>query len=138
MKLHHFMTAAASTLCAGASIAADYDIYRVPALLPPPGTVTNIQLANLTLCKAEAESREQSGQSLSDGEKAQLSGVVTQDFFSKGQPIIGETWYPAATLNGAREHDQSGVPKLFSDAFVACFIRLGYSYGTFEQRLRHK
>lgn len=132
------LIAAGSSLFAPLGIATPtaqkFRIYHVAALIPPSKMPREAQLDVLKQCKSQNVDAATAPQSSREDMKL-LRGRSSIEFFANGFPQLAEAWYPGALVDTSGSHATPGVTAAVADAFVICFLKKGYKYGTFKQKL---
>lgn len=132
------LIAAASSLFAPPGIATPtaqkFKVYHVAALIPPTKMPREVQLEVLKQCKSQSFDAATVVQSSREDMKL-VRGRASIEFFADGLPQLAEAWYPGALVDASGSHAAPGVTAAAADAFVICFLKKGYKYGTYKQKL---
>ena len=116
------------------SVAEKFRIHNVAALIPPASMPTEVQLEMLKQCRSTIVDPANLLQ-ISSSDKELLQGRDSRRFFANGAPQVAMAWYPAALLDPTGRHAEPGVTASIADTFAICFLKKGYRYGTYRQKI---
>lgn len=93
-----------------------------------------VQLNVFQQCKSQSVDAATAPESSREDMKL-LRGRSSTEFFADGFPQLAEAWYPGALVDANGSHATPGVTAAAADAFVICFLKKGYKYGIYKQKL---